>query len=143
MVTDPGQSNQYVIRMCVDGVTVEVPRATFRYCNVDESEESDWEEEEDVGDRIALRHGIAYSFSDEGSLQPRLFVSETRFDRNMALVIRGSKTARTVVFPGTVREAQNCAFCNRKKLRAVVLNEGLEALGKCQRGSSCGVFANT
>lgn len=120
-----------------------MPRATFRYCNVDESEESDWEEEEDAGNYITLRNGIAYSFSDESSLQPQLFVSETRFDRNMTLVIRGSKTARTVVFPGTVREAQNKAFCNRKELRAVILNEGLEELGKCQRGSSCGVFANT
>ena len=121
---------------------MEVPRATFRYCNVDESEKSDWEEEEDAGNRITPRNGIAYNFS-ECSLQPQLFISETRFDRNMTLVIRGSKTARMVVFPGTVREAQNSAFYCRKKLRAVVLNEGLEALGKCQRGSSCGVFANT
>ena len=122
---------------------MEVPRATFRYCNVDESEESDWDEEENEGERITPRNGIAYNFSDEGSLQPQLFVSETRFDRNVALVIRGPKTARTVTFPGTVREAQNSAFYCRKKLKAVVLNEGLEALGKCQRGSSCGVFANT
>lgn len=57
-----------------------------------------------------------------------LFVSETELDRNMSWLEKGAAVIRTIVFPNTVREAENHAFRNNKSLRSVVLNEGLEEL---------------
>ena len=58
----------------------------------------------------------------------RFFVAETEFDRSMSQIVNGSKSAKTVTFPRTVRT------CRGRKAfylssQSVVLNGGLETIG--------------
>ena len=74
----------------------------------------------------------------------RLLVSETEFDRNMRWVVSGSKCAKTLTFPKTIREVLRDAFSDIP-VRHVVLNEGLERLGECERhwDDFYGIFEHT
>ena len=63
-------------------------------------------------------------------LDIQLFISETKFNRNMSQLARGANGIRTIIFPGTVRDVECGAFTNNWSLRSVVLNEGLEKLEK-------------
>ena len=58
----------------------------------------------------------------------QLFVSETGFDRSMSRLARGAEGARTITFPGTVRDVMHDAFKGHWSLRSAVLNEGLKRL---------------
>ena len=60
----------------------------------------------------------------------------------MSRIVRGAKKVKTVTFPTTARRVMDAAFMYNA-LRAVVLNEGLEALGECQNDSCERVFSRT
>lgn len=51
--------------------------------------------------------------------------------------------ARTIAFPNTTRGVQYDAFWWQHRLRSVVTNEGLEALGDQEQQFGSGIFANT
>ena len=56
-------------------------------------------------------------------------VSRTTADRTITKIIRGGRD-RTYTFPRTTRVARSGAFKNKKDLRSVRLNDGLEVLGE-------------
>lgn len=75
--------------------------------------------------------------------QVQVFLSGAELSRDMAQLVRGAREARTAVFPPSVRRARDRAFCGCEALRAVLLNEGLEALGEFQGRGCSGVFRST
>ena len=85
--------------------------------------------------------GLRYNKNAEEN-HVRLFVSGTEFNRDISQVIQGAKDVRTITFPGTVRDVPHSAFLDTTLL-SVILNEGLETLGKCQARVYRGVFGNT
>ena len=50
-------------------------------------------------------------------------------NRGMTTVIKGSETARTVVFPNTVQNSGCSAFEEMELLRSAILNEGAREIG--------------
>lgn len=75
---------------------------------------------------------IVYKRTEEDTLSRiQLFVSKPRFDRNISVIVKGAEDAKSVTFPGTVRDAHTRAFENNAQLRSVVLNKGLERLEGC------------
>lgn len=60
----------------------------------------------------------------------------------MSQIVQGAKNAKTITFPKTIREVRDDVFAHMT-VRAAVLNEGLETLGKCRSDSHNGVFAGT
>ena len=89
------------------------------------------------------RNGILYRL--HANHQQRLFVSETELDRMLSQIVRAGRCTRTVAFPSTTREALSGAF-EGTALESVILNEGLERLGRCSNSvlvPSEGVFSGT
>ena len=70
------------------------------------------------------------------------FVSGTDFTRNISQIVRGTRYAKTITFPKTVREVKDSAF-RLATILSVVLNEGLEELGKYLTYCYDGVFSGT
>lgn len=99
--------------------------------------------EEPERKRTLPRNGILYQVRKRDDCSPRLLVSEMEFDRAAVQIARGARGVRTVAFPSTVKEVRDGAFGGNERLLAVVLNEGLEELGKRQDGKSAGVFRGT
>ena len=63
----------------------------------------------------------------------------------MSRIVRGAKSARTIIFPNSVRKVLGNAFLGAR-LASVVLNEGLEMLGELNddNGNYCSdVFQST
>lgn len=79
-------------------------------------------------------------FTTEKTVQ--LFISEIEFSRDMVQVVRGAKNVKIITFPSTARKVLDQAFRNTS-LRSVILNEGLEILGKQKKYVSGGAFYNT
>lgn len=52
------------------------------------------------------------------------------FDRRMSQLRKAPGYAKTIIFPNTVREVQCDAFWQANQLKAIITNEGLEALGE-------------
>ena len=63
----------------------------------------------------------------------------------MSLLASGAEEVRTTTFPRTVKSVQDAAFGRRKRLQFVVLNEGLEHVGKLAGGGQYygGAFEKT
>lgn len=59
-----------------------------------------------------------------------MFTSEALFDRKMSVVVAGPRKARTLALPNTVIEVHAGALEWTDRLRRVVLDEGLETIGK-------------
>ena len=74
--------------------------------------------------------------------EARLFVSGTELARDMSCVVRGARSSKTIAFPSTVRKVLDGAFLYTS-VRSVVLNEGLETLGKYLGLRRAGVFSFT
>lgn len=58
----------------------------------------------------------------------RLFVSESEFNRDISMLVKGAKSIKLVTFPRTIRDAHTGAFETIGQLRTVILNEGLAKL---------------
>ena len=71
----------------------------------------------------------------------RPVVSGIEFSRDMSRITWGAN-AKTLAFPGTVREVQDNSFC-RTAVRSVLLNEGLEMLGEYRGNFTTGCFSCT
>ena len=71
-----------------------------------------------------------------------LFISESEFNRDISILVKGAKSIKLVTFPRTVRDAHTGAFETSGRLRTVVMNEGLERLeGRgCDGSQQGGVF---
>ena len=65
---------------------------------------------------------------------PRLFIFY-KAGRGPSSAIKGAKKAKTATFPSTLRAVQKSAFGGSALLRSVVLNEGLEKLGRAFQGT--------
>lgn len=116
---------------CVDGVDVFVLNRSFR-------------REQGRPDKTRVwthMNGIVYETLIRGKTV-NLFVSGTKLSRKMAQIVRGAKNVKTITFPSTTRTVSDGAFVNAS-LKSVVLNEGLETLGKQQKYGCEGVFRNT
>lgn len=74
----------------------------------------------------------------EKGIQP--VVSSTEFNRNMSQIAWALGYIKTIAFPNTVREVLDQTL-SRNCLKSVVLNEGLEILGKNRGGYYAGVFS--
>ena len=111
---------------CADGVDVLVPKGAFR------------RDGEEAYSKIKYANAIVYKIDEGGDVSP--FVSWTEFNRDASVIVDGAEDVTTVTFPRTVREVLNSAFA-KVAIRSVVLNEGLEELGKCD-DVNFGVFYN-
>ena len=79
---------------------------------------------------LALVDHIAHRFGEKSELEvPHVLVSGTAFSRSMDAIFDGSKRARTVLFPRTVRSVSEYAFDDAELLARAILNEGLVELG--------------
>lgn len=67
-------------------------------------------------------------YSAKKQAETRLCVAETEFDRDMSHIVVGTKDAKTITFPGTVRETSEDAF-SYTSVQSAVLNERLETIG--------------
>lgn len=123
------QNTRRTTYMCADGAVVPVPNMAFyQYRHIFVS----------MGVTTVCLNMVSY----EGrSGEAQLFVSGTQFSRAMSAVEEGA-WAGSVTFPGTVRSVSDSAFW-KARLKSVVLNEGLEALGKFQNAFQDGVFSKT
>lgn len=64
----------------------------------------------------------------------------------MSRVVRKTDGARTLALPNSAREVLDGAFGENRRLRSVILNEGLETLGRCADEDGrrhSGVFSNS
>lgn len=69
-------------------------------------------------------------------------VSNLVYDRSVSVIVKGTKIAKSITFPGTIKGVCAGAFDEKQHLKSVVLNEGLERLeGGDDR--SGGVFSGT
>ena len=74
---------------------------------------------------------IAHRFGEKSELEvPHVLVSGTAFSRSMDAIFDGSKRARTMLFPHTVRSVRKYAFDDAKSLARAILNDGLLKLGR-------------
>ena len=48
--------------------------------------------------------------------------------RDETTIFDGAPNVRTVILPQAVRKLENAAFKNRRSLRSIIMNEGLEAV---------------
>ena len=71
----------------------------------------------------------------------RFVVSDTKFNRDMSYFVEGPRDVKTIATPSTVRHFVDSAF-DYMSVRSIVLNEGLEGLGKFQGGNYCGIFCD-
>ena len=106
---------------CADGVTTLALDKIFRRSQT---------EAEKVWTQPGYASGISYKVLYDKRIISVL-VSETQFDRDMSRIAQGANYVKTIIFPGTVREATAGAF-RMTALLSVVLNEGLKTLGENQ-----------
>ena len=103
-------------RRCADGLEIAVPRRVVR-------------PRAPLAPNAFPRSGVFYG---KGVLSrapaPTPFVSGVRFDRAVATVLMAVDGVRTVTFPNTIRTVGKSAFSERKDIRSVVPNPGLESL---------------
>lgn len=121
-----GWNKEHTAYKCTDAVDVHVPSMFIR---------QEQRGSKNTGARCA--NGVRYEARKKAVC---LFVSGTEFNRDMSQIVQGAKRIRTITFPNTVRRVMDAAFMYRA-LRAVVLNEGLEALGEYQNDNCARVFS--
>lgn len=113
-----GPDRKHIYLMCRDGKNIKVPYRTknIRYPNKI---------------KTVPMSGIMCIACKEATMA---VVSKTYFSRDMTTVLRCSEGIRTMTLPNVVRTIWPGSFCKVESLRSVVLNEGLEVLGKneCQ-----------
>lgn len=124
-------NKEHTVYICTDGVDVQAPKRVFRQGK---------NGSKDANDSVHVS-GLGYNKS-AGRKHVRLFISGTEFNRDISQVIQGAKDVRTITFPDTVRDVPYSAFLHTTLL-SVVLNEGLETLGKCQARVYHEVFSHT
>ena len=123
-----GWNKEHTAYKCTDAVDVHVPSMFIRQEQSD-SKNTDYQ--------TACANGVRYEARKKAVC---LFVSGTGLNRDMSQIVQGAKRIRTITFPNTVRRVMDAAFMYRA-LRAVVLNEGLEALGEYQNDNCARVFS--
>ena len=109
-----GLRERYV---CGDGAPIKVLRRTTSIRYLDKR-------------RTVPGSGVTYARDAQTQeLAPRIDISGVEYSRNMDTVLGGSDGIRTMIFPSMVRIIRQSSFYKVESLRAVTLNEGLEALG--------------
>lgn len=91
---------------CSDGRHVHVSNVALR---LDDRKSPEPEEKSKVT-RLVPSNVILYIAHGVNKGLPYLFVSETRFDRSMSVIVKAAESSKTVTFPRTVREAKDSAF---------------------------------
>lgn len=84
--------------VCRDNTSISVPNRAFRQLVYDENGfiNTDYS--------VAFMNRVVYKRSEKTEQsRMRIFVSESEFDREMSLVVKQFREARTVIFPNTVR----------------------------------------
>lgn len=84
--------------MCRDNTSISVPNRAFGQLVYDENGFLNTDYSVTFMNRVVYRRGEKTAQS-----RMRIFVSESEFDREMSLVVKQFREARTVVFPKTVR----------------------------------------
>ena len=84
--------------------------------------------------RIMFRNmdtnGVRWMRKRIGNQKYLIFVSGIVKTRDETIIFNGTNDARTVVLPLATRKLENSAFENRKSLRSIIMNEGLEDVGR-------------
>ena len=89
---------------------------------------------------IKIAHANKVLYCVDGNWKAMQFViSGTEFNRDMSYFVEGPRDVKTIATPSTVRHFVDSAF-DCMSVRSVVLNEGLEGLGKFQDGNKRGIF---
>lgn len=140
--------------VCPDGAVVQVPRRSLvqrerededSAPSQDEHKQGEERDAHEHGERETSRSQVLYRVHD-GRMSLQLFVSGTEFDPSMSRVVRETDGARTLALPNSAREVLDGAFGENRRLRSVILNEGLETLGGCEDEDGqyhSGVFRNS
>ena len=127
-----GWNGERTAYRCVDGTDVLVPSRAFR---------RDPREQGASGKtRVQIRYVNCVSRVGVQK-EIRQVVSGIEFSRDMSRITWGAN-AKTLSFPGTVREVQDHSFC-RTAVRSVLLNEELEVLGEYRGNFTTGCFSCT
>ena len=80
-------------------------------------------------EEVAPRNMVAYQPHNRDGCEQRIFVSEVEFDRKLSQITRAKEDVKVIVFPETTKRVLDGAFQNTQ-LMSVVLNEGLQKLGR-------------
>ena len=99
---------------CGDERCIEVPRRTASVRDLDET-------------KTVPRNMIRYTTS-KGEVKAT--ISGIEYGRNRETVFGGPDDIRTVIFPDMVRIIRQGSFYGVKSLVSIVLNEGLERIGR-------------
>lgn len=76
------------------------------------------------------RNLVKYARNKSQRLHSSVTVSGTQFCRDMAEIFGSPDAIRTMTFPVTIRTVHDYTFDEAKRLRSMVLNDGLRVLGK-------------
>lgn len=128
--TRRGWDQKHSEYVCEDTMCV-VPIRTFRIIRwKSRKNKRNWNSREDeVHVEMVLRNMVAYQRASGSGFRSRLFVSEVVFDRKLSQIRWTKKDVKTIAFPGTTRKVLDYVFFGAT-VRSVVLNEGLEKLGR-------------
>ena len=89
---------------------------------------------------IKIAHANKVLYCVDGNWKAMQFViSGTEFNRDMSYFVEGPRDVKTIATPSTVRHFVDSAF-DYMSVRSIVLNEGLEGLGKFQDGNYRSIF---
>ena len=89
---------------------------------------------------IKIAHANKVLYCVDGNWKAIQFViSGTEFNRDMSYFVEGPRDVKTIATPSTVRHFVDSAF-DYMSVRSIVLNEGLEGLGKFQDGNYRSIF---